>query len=66
MINGASGGVKNCSSDWAGSIAQRETARAKREMEKIEEEIDKLRFREELDLNMSNLETDFIVKTSRI
>jgi hypothetical protein len=65
-MNGASGGVKNCSADWAGNIEQKERARAKKEIEEREEDIDKLRFRKELDLNMSNLEADFIVKTSRI
>ena len=65
-MNGASGGVKNCSADWAGNMTQKERARTKKEIEEREEDIDKLRFREELDLNISNLEADFIVKTSRI
>ena len=66
VMNGASGGVKNCSADWAVNVAQKERARAKKEIEEREEDIDKLRFRKELDLNMSNLEADFIVKTSLI
>jgi len=47
-------------------MTQKERARTKKEIEEREEDIDKLRFRQELDLNISNLEADFIVKTSRI
>jgi hypothetical protein len=63
VIKGASGGVKNCSTEWAGRRGQKERARRKKEVEREE---DILRFCKDWELNIINLEADSIVKTSWI
>ena len=63
VIKGASGEVKNCSAEWAGNRVQKERARTTKEAEREEVSLSDCKGQ---DLNISNLETDSIVKTSRI
>ena len=63
-MNGASGGVKNCSAEWAGSGAQIEKARRKRDAEDRDQVILLECIADGLDI--SYLEGDPIVRTSWI